>query len=127
MGSKLHWPVQPIQPIIPFSVVILWPNQVNNLMCHPVVNLYISECCNFITVVGGGDVGQIQPQIFTTYIMEPDLLNGHVHYTSLDGRGAIAFNDVKKDWKIQAASRRYKWKHKIPMQSLLVTMTQLEI
>ena len=27
MGSKLHWPVQPIQPIIPFPVVILWPNR----------------------------------------------------------------------------------------------------
>ena len=28
MGSKLHWPVQPIQPIIPFPVVNLWPNRV---------------------------------------------------------------------------------------------------
>ena len=28
MGSKLHWPVQPIQPIIQFPVVNLWPNQV---------------------------------------------------------------------------------------------------
>ena len=28
MGSKLHWPVQPIQPIVPFPVVNLWPNQV---------------------------------------------------------------------------------------------------
>ena len=25
----LHWPVQPIQPIIPFPVVNLWPNQVH--------------------------------------------------------------------------------------------------
>ena len=27
MGSKLHWPVRPIQPINPFPVVILWPNR----------------------------------------------------------------------------------------------------
>ena len=31
MGSKLHWTVQPIQPIIPFPVVNLWPNQVHIL------------------------------------------------------------------------------------------------
>ena len=31
MGSKLHWPVRPIQPIIPFPVVIiLWPNRVDS-------------------------------------------------------------------------------------------------
>ena len=28
MGKRLHWPVRPIQPIIPFPVVILWPNWV---------------------------------------------------------------------------------------------------
>ena len=28
MGNQLHWTVRPIQPIIPFSVVILWPNRV---------------------------------------------------------------------------------------------------
>ena len=26
--NRLHWPVRPIQPIIPFPVVILWPNRV---------------------------------------------------------------------------------------------------
>ena len=29
MGNRLHWPVQPILPIIPFPVVILWPNRVH--------------------------------------------------------------------------------------------------
>ena len=29
MGSKLHWPVLPIQLIIPFPVGILWPSRVN--------------------------------------------------------------------------------------------------
>ena len=29
MGNRLHWPVRPIQPIIPFPVVILWPNWVD--------------------------------------------------------------------------------------------------
>ena len=32
IGSKLHWPVQPSQPIIPFPVVNLWPNQVHSTM-----------------------------------------------------------------------------------------------
>ena len=28
MGNRLHWPVHPVQPIIPFPVTILWPNWV---------------------------------------------------------------------------------------------------
>ena len=30
MGNRLHWTVRPIQPIIPFPVVILWPNRVDS-------------------------------------------------------------------------------------------------
>ena len=31
MGNRLHWTVRPIQPIILFTVVILWPNWVECL------------------------------------------------------------------------------------------------
>ena len=47
MGSKLHWPVQPIQPIIPFPVVILLPNRVlyvpQKLSCIWCTLLYVPK------------------------------------------------------------------------------------
>ena len=30
MGNRLNWTVRPIQPIIPFPAVILWPNRVQS-------------------------------------------------------------------------------------------------
>ena len=42
MGSKLHWPVQPIQPIIPFPVVNLWPNRVV-IMSRLVIIAFIAK------------------------------------------------------------------------------------
>ena len=43
IGSKLHWPAQPSQPIIPFPVVNLWPNQVHSTMTLTGFTL-INEC-----------------------------------------------------------------------------------
>ena len=36
----------------------------------------------------------------TTYMREDTLLNGRVHYTSLDGEYAIAFDNHNKNWNI---------------------------
>ena len=65
-----------------------------------------SECCNTILVQGGGRAKDKQPKIFATYIMEPDLVNGHTHYTTQDGSMVIAFNKDHKEWKIQTVARR---------------------
>ena len=68
--------------------------------------LNFPECCHSIEIKGGGDVRNGQATIFTTYTREGSLINGHVHYTSHDGRKAIAFNDDHNKWKIQSASKR---------------------
>ena len=65
-----------------------------------------SECCDTIVVQGGGGAKARQPTIFSTYTTEPDLVNGHRHYTSQDGSMAIAFNKDHKEWKIQPVTRR---------------------
>ena len=45
MGNKLHWPVRPIQHIIPFPVVILWPNRVEYIiLCSP--NNFVQSLCD---------------------------------------------------------------------------------
>ena len=69
------------------------------------VNLVVSECSPRIEVLGGGAAKQTHSGIFTTYTIEPDLMNGRVHYTSLDGTKAIAFggNGV---WYIQPVANR---------------------
>ena len=41
MGNRLHWPVRPIQPIIPFPVFILRPNRVLWGQRHPVTCAFI--------------------------------------------------------------------------------------
>ena len=80
------------------------PNKNSILVCRE-----IGACCNEVQVLDGDDdkVKSVVPKIFTTYTKEPDIINGHVHYTSVDGRKAIAFNDEDKEWKIQLVSHRY--------------------
>ena len=46
-----------------------------------------------------------QSQIFTTYRIEKDLLNGRVHYTSGDGTKALAYGGGS--WRIQSVEKRY--------------------
>ena len=70
------------------------------------ISLGISDCCTSIEVRGGGRAKEMQSQIFTTYSMEPNTLNGHRHYTSQDGLRAIAFNTDHNEWKIQPAELR---------------------
>ena len=48
-------------------------------------------------------VKDAQSVLFTTYRIEEDLLNGRVHYTSKDGKKAIAYATGR--WRIQ--SERY--------------------
>ena len=45
--------------------------------------------------------------IFTTYRIENNLLNGRVHYTSIDGTQAIAYNNDEGIWCIQPVGNRY--------------------
>ena len=66
--------------------------------------LVVSECGPRIEVLGGGAAKQTQSGIFTTYTIEPDLMNGRVHYTSLDGTKAIAFGTY--NWHIQHVAHR---------------------
>ena len=42
----------------------------------------------------------------TTFMREDTLVNGHVHYTSLDGKLAIAFSNGHNEWKIQPDANR---------------------
>ena len=48
-------------------------------------------------------------RLFTTYYIEEDNLNGRVHYTSKDGKGAVAYNNEFGSWVIQPAEYRYYW------------------
>ena len=66
----------------------------------------VSKCCDEVRVVGQGDVLNAYPKIFTTYKIETNLLNGRVHYTSQDGKLALAFNAAHKQWYIQDADIR---------------------
>ena len=79
----------------------------------------VSACCNEIRIVQynpwtfcvlgvcEGEFSQAHPDIFnTTYMIEPNLLNGRVHYTSLDGGLTLAYNDSLKQWYLEDTSRR---------------------
>ena len=66
----------------------------------------VPDCCTKIEVIGGGRAKEKQSSIFTIYTIESDLVNGHQHYTSLDGSRAIAFNQDHNEWKIQSAANR---------------------
>lgn len=59
-------------------------------------------------MVGQGNVRDAQQNIFKTYTLEADLLNGKVHYTSKDGDRAIAYDG--SSWNIQDASKRCRYK-----------------
>ena len=58
-------------------------------------------------MVGQGAARDAQTPIFTTYNIEADLINGKVHYTSLNEDKAIAYDNAFDDWNIQAAEKRY--------------------
>ena len=66
----------------------------------------ICQGCSAIEVQGGGGAKEKHPEIFTTYTIESDLVNGHSHYTSKDGTMAIAFNKDENEWKIQPVANR---------------------
>ena len=63
-----------------------------------------SGCCSEVEIVGYGDARDARPNIFKTYTIENDLLNGKVHYTSKDGDHAIAY--VGSSWLAQRAVKR---------------------
>ena len=66
----------------------------------------LSGCCSEVDVVGQGAVRDAQSHLYQTYTIEPDLLNGKVHYTSKDGEEAIAYDGSRSEWNIQSASKR---------------------
>ena len=77
------------------------------LYCHLTVAVdKICQGCSKIEVQGGGGAKEKHPEIFTTYTIESDLVNGHSHYTSKDGTMAIAFNKDENEWKIQPVANR---------------------
>ena len=57
-------------------------------------------------MIGEGDARDARPDIFKIYLIEPDLVNGKVHYTSQDGTKAIAFESSLGEWNIQTAESR---------------------
>ena len=66
----------------------------------------ICQCCSTIVVQGGGGPLAKQSSIFETYALEADLVNGHGHYTSLDGTMALAYNTDNNEWKLQGEDKR---------------------
>ena len=48
---------------------------------------------------------EIHPSMFTTFKKEADLINGYVHYTSLNGGKALTV-DTNGNWILQDASYR---------------------
>lgn len=67
-------------------------------------------CCETVRVryhEDNTDAYQARPEVFQTFTIEPDLLNGKVHYTSEDGTHAIAKCNGGA-WQIQPVSVRYK-------------------
>ena len=57
-------------------------------------------------VQGKGGAVEKQSNIFNTYTIESDVVNGHKHYTSLDGTMALAYNTDNNEWKLQADDKR---------------------
>ena len=73
-------------------------------VCH-----FFLDCCAVVEVVQGREavsgVKDARPWIFSTYHREDKLLNGRLHYTSKDGRTAIAHSGGL--WRIQPEKDRY--------------------
>ncbi len=67
------------------------------------------QCCREIVVKPANaswtNVSRRQPEIFTTYKMQPGLINGRSHYESEDGRWIVTF--CGKHWIIQGESSWY--------------------
>ena len=57
-------------------------------------------------VEGGGDAMEKQPDMYHSFTLESDLVNGHAHYTSQDETMAITYNSANKIWIIQEAEDR---------------------
>ena len=71
----------------------------------------VSECCTYIKVLPRDEQKTApkltQPNIFTTYMMEPDILNTRVHYTSQDGKYALTYiTEPHGQWYLQSADKR---------------------
>ena len=68
------------------------------------------SCCGTIQVIQKDQSDNaprvFQPNIFTNYTIEADLVNGRVHYTSHDGSQAITYDEDHGEWLIQTAGRR---------------------
>ena len=63
-------------------------------------------CCETVRVIydeGDADAFQARPEVFQTYTIEPELLNGKVRYTSEDGTHVISYCD-RGIWQIQPVS-----------------------
>ena len=82
--------------------------------------LRFSECCGKIRVAQGYTALQQKQntalyqaqegkliQIFTNYIIEPDKINRRNHYTSTDGKYALAYVPDQGQWYIQSVEKRY--------------------
>jgi len=67
-----------------------------------------SSCCWKVQVsyAEAHHVQREQPQIFQDYTHEPGLVDGHPHYTSVDGKKAIWFEATRKGWIIGKTSDR---------------------
>ena len=67
-------------------------------------------CCASVEVIqrdkNDSDARLSQPKVFTNFTLEPELLNGRVHYTSHDGAQAIAYHEEHGQWFIQPADRK---------------------
>ena len=79
-----------------------------SLKCNSFAISY-KGCCKEFEIIGKGtpknSLESRGVNIFTTYKLEPDLVNGKQHYTSQDGTRAISFVN-NRIWMVQSASAR---------------------
>ena len=67
-----------------------------------------SGCCETVRVLyneDNTDAYEARPEVFQTFMIEPDLLNGRVHYTSEDRQQALSYCDGGM-WVLQHVSFR---------------------
>ena len=66
------------------------------------------HCCPRLAIESSAEgdgttsnVRKAHPRVFTTYEMEPGMVNDRHHYTSMEGEFALAYNPENAAWWIQ--------------------------
>ena len=91
--------------MIKITILILMMHKINDLpnLC--------SGCCDRVSVryKEKNEAYERHSYIYTSYVIEKDKINGRNHYTSEDGKSAIAY--ICNKWNIQSGQSRYKFSY----------------